>query len=126
MFYCFQRILQLFLFVVWPDDKPWCNSEIRRRTRKRDRLKTKAIKSGKISDWNSYKKVRNTVNNHKKQAKELFYNNLELSISDFQKNDRRKFWQVVRHFVKNENSSSATPTLVFYTTLWRETIPFFR
>ena len=64
-----------------------------------------------IPDWKSYKKVRNTVNNQKKQAKELFYNNLELSISDFQKNDRRKFWQVVRHFVNNENSSSAIPPL---------------
>ena len=83
-----------------PDDKPWYNSEIRRTSRKRDRLKSKAIKTGKISDWNSYKKLRNKVNNQKKQAKEIFFNNLELSITDFHKNDKRKFWQVVRHFVK--------------------------
>ena len=51
------------------------------------------------------------MNNQKKQAKEIFNNNLELSISDFQKNDRRKFWQVVRHFVKNETSSSTIPPL---------------
>ena len=35
---------------VRPDDKPWYNSEIRRTLRKRDRLKSKAKKMGKISD----------------------------------------------------------------------------
>ena len=54
---------------VRPDDKPWYNSEIRRTSRKRDRLKSKAIKTGKISDWNSYKKLRNKVNNQKKTGK---------------------------------------------------------
>ena len=57
---------------VRPDDKPWYNSEIRRTTRKRDRLKTKAIKSGKTSDWKSYKNVRNTVNNQKSKPKNYF------------------------------------------------------
>ena len=33
---------------VRPDDKPWYNSEIRRTSRKRDRLKSKAIKTGKF------------------------------------------------------------------------------
>ena len=99
------------LVTVRSDDKPWYNSEIRKTSRKRDRIKSKALKTGKISDWNSYKKFRNKVNNQKKQAKELFYNNLELTISDFQKNDKRKFWQVIRHFVKNENSTSTIPPL---------------
>ena len=54
---------------VRPDDKPWYNSEIRRTSRKRDRLKSMAIKTGKISDWNSYKKLRNKVNNRKKTRK---------------------------------------------------------
>ena len=35
---------------VRPDDEPWYHSEIRRTSRKRDRLKSKAIKTGKISD----------------------------------------------------------------------------
>ena len=58
--------------IVRPDDKPWYNSEIRQTLRKRDRLKSKAIKTGKISDWNSYKKLWNKVNNQKKRAKEIF------------------------------------------------------
>ena len=71
---------------VRPDDKPWDNSELRRTSRKRDRLKSKEIKMGKMSDWNSYKRLRNKVNNQKKQAKEIFFNNLELSITDFHTN----------------------------------------
>ena len=92
---------------VRPDDKPWYNSEIRRTSRKRDRLKSKAIKTGKISDWNSYKKLWNKVNNQKKQAKEIFFNNLELSITDFQKMINANFG-----FVKNNDSSTTISPLV--------------
>ena len=99
------------LVTVRPDNKPWYISVIRKTARKRDKIKSKALKTGKISDWSSYKKLRNKVNNQKMQAKEILYNNLELSISDFQKNDRRKFWQVIRHFVKNETSTSTIPPL---------------
>ena len=112
------------LVTVRSDDKPWDNSEIRKTTRKRDRIKSKALKTGKISDWNSYKKFRNKVNNQKKQAKELFYNNLELTISDFQKNDKRKFWQVIRHFVKNENSTSTIPPLCSVSLSGEKQFPF--
>ena len=57
---------------VRPDDKPWYNSEIRRTSRKRDRLKSKAIKTGKISDWNSYNKLRNKVIIRKNRQKKYF------------------------------------------------------
>lgn len=96
---------------VRPDDKPWYNSEIRTTSRKRDRMKHKALRSGKTSDWKNYKKLRNKVNNQKKYAKETFFNNLELSILDFHTNDKRKFWKVIRHFVKNSDASSTIPPL---------------
>ena len=72
------------------------DSEIRRNSRKRDRL-------------NKYKLFRNKVNNQKKHAKELFYNNLDIIVSDFQNNDKRKFWKVIHHFVKNNKSASCIP-----------------
>ena len=72
--------------VVREDDKPWYDSEIRRNTRKRDRLKKTALKSGNQNDWKKNKYYRNKVNNQKKNAKEYFYNNLEI-VSDFQNND---------------------------------------
>ena len=97
--------------LVREDDKPWYDSEIRRNTRKRDRQKKKAVKTGNITDWIKYKRLRNKVNNQRKHAKESFYNNLELIIRDFENNDKSKFWKVIRHFVKNNSSSSAIPPL---------------
>ena len=37
--------------VVREEDKPWYDSEIRRNSRKRDRLKKIALKSGNQNDW---------------------------------------------------------------------------
>ena len=88
--------------VVREDDKPWYlyDTEIRRYSRKIDRQKKTAIKSGDQNDWNKYIFPRNKVKYHKKHAKELFYNNLDIIVSDFLNNDKRKFWKVIRHFVK--------------------------
>ena len=65
------------VILVRNDNKPWYDSEIRKYSRIRDRLKTKASKSKNQNDWSKYKRTRNKVNNLKKHAKELFYNNLE-------------------------------------------------
>ena len=46
---------------------------------------------------------------------EYLYNNLDIIISDFQNNDKRKFWKVIRHFVKCNSSASSIPPL--YSTL---------
>ena len=100
--------------VVREDDKPWYDSEIRRNSRKRDRTKKTALKSGNPNDWNKYKYYRKKVNNLENHAKEFFYNNLDIIVSDFQNNDKRKFWKVIRHFVKNNNSSSSTPLCVLH------------
>ena len=94
------------------DDKPWYDSEIRSFTRKRDKQKRKAIKTGNSNDWSIYKHLRNKVNNLKKHAKELFFNNLELSINDFFDNDKKKFWKIIRHFVKDKDSSSLLPPIL--------------
>ena len=61
---------------IRPNDKPWFTSEIRQLFRKRDRQKRKAISSCKVTEWNKYKHLRNTANNMKKHAKEIFFNNI--------------------------------------------------
>ena len=43
--------------------------------------------------------------------RKLFYNNLDIIVSDFQNNDKRKFWKVIRNFVKNNKSASCIPPL---------------
>jgi len=69
------------------DDKPWYDSEIRKWSRTRDRLKTAALKTGKNQDWQKYKNIRNKVNNLKKHAKESFMTNLDLSLTELQFDD---------------------------------------
>ena len=72
----------------------------------RDRQKKKAIKSGNQNDWKKYEFLRNKVSiKQNKHAKELFHNYLDIIVSDFQNNDKRKFWKVIRHFVKNNKST---------------------
>ena len=44
--------------------------------------------------------------------KNNFLNNLELSISDFYNNAKRKFWKVIRHFEKNNDNSSPIPPIM--------------
>ena len=80
-------------------------------SRKRDRLKRKFNKTGNQHFLTRYIFLRNKVNDLKKHAKERFYNNLELSISDFHSNDKKQFWKIVRHFVKSNNNSSSIPPL---------------
>ena len=97
--------------VIRPNDKPWYDSEIRHYSSKRDRAKRKLAKSSSPILKETYRKLRNKVNNLKKQAKERFFNNLESSISDFYCNDKRQFWSTIRHFVKKNNTTSTIPPL---------------
>ena len=97
--------------LIRPDDKPWYDSEIRKMFRKRDRLRRKFNITGNQNILNRYKFLRNKVNNLKSHAKEHFYNNLELSISDFHSNDKKQFLKVVCHFVKSNITSSSIPPL---------------
>ena len=102
------------LVVVRPNDKLWYDSEVRHFTSKRDKLKRKLSNSTSLHLREQYRKFRNKVNNLKKHAKERFYNNLESFISDFYSNNKRQFWSIIRHFVKNNSStSSITPLKVF-------------
>ena len=96
---------------IRPNDKPWYDNEIRKYSRKRDRMKTTAIKSRKDRDWSRYKQLRNKVNNLKKQAKETFFTNLETNLTDLQTNDKKGFWKIIRHFIKQNDCSSNIPPL---------------
>ena len=96
---------------IRPNDKPWYDSEIRKNSRKRDRLKSKAVKTALRSDWTKYKILRNKVNNLKRHAKETFYNNLEFSLlSNFSKN-KKEFWKIIKHFTTKKDSVSSIPPL---------------
>ena len=96
---------------VRSDDKPWYDNEIRKFSRKRDRLKTTAVTSKRPEDWRNYKTVRNKVNNMKKIAKERFYNNLEHTITENFSQNKRDFWKLNRYFIKSNTASASIPPL---------------
>ena len=79
------------VILVRNDDKPWYDSEIRKYSRIRDRLQTKASKSKNQNDWSKYKRTRNNVNNLKKHAMELFNNNLENILLEKSSNNKRDY-----------------------------------
>ena len=49
--------------LVREDDKPWYDSEILRKSRKRGRLKRKTEETGNITDWANFKCFRFTLFN---------------------------------------------------------------
>ena len=96
--------------LIRPNDKPWYDSVIRSHSRKRDRLKRTATKSGILSDWAKYKTMRNKVNNLKKHAKERFYNNIENSLIESSSTNPKQYWKLLKYFIKsNKNSEIILP-----------------
>lgn len=62
-------------------DRPWYDSKVRNFSSKHDRLKIKASKSGKSSDWIKYKQLRNQVKNLIKEAKQRYFSRVEESVA---------------------------------------------
>ena len=57
---------------IHTDDKPWYDFAIKKHSRRRDKLRRKALKTQSKTHWQAYKSARNKVNNLKKHVKELF------------------------------------------------------
>ncbi|MEW8546519.1 MAG: reverse transcriptase family protein, partial [Candidatus Thiodiazotropha sp.] len=96
---------------IRPNDKPWYDSEIRTFSRKRDRLRKKAAKSGSNQDWQNYKKLRNKVNNLKSHAKEQFYSNIESTIIEAKNTNPKQYWKLVKYFIKSNKGAEIIPPL---------------
>ena len=96
---------------IRPNDKPWYDSEIRTASRKRDRLRNKAAKSGTTQDWQTYKKIRNKVNNLKNHAKKKFYSNIESTIIEAKNTNPKQYWKLVKYFIKSNKGAEVIPPL---------------
>ena len=79
--------------IIRPDDKPWYDSEILMYSLKRDRQKSKALKSCSQVQWTNYYHLLNKVNNLKKHAKETFYNIVEFTLTDTFSGNKEDFWK---------------------------------
>ena len=49
--------------------------------------------------------------NHKSMRRNYFIKNFDIIVSDFQNNEKRKFWIVIPYCVKNNKSTSSIPPL---------------
>ncbi len=45
------------------------------------------------NNWKIYKQLHNKVNNMKKHAKQMFFNNLEFNVSDLRSANSREYWK---------------------------------
>ena len=108
--YCYECVPNKVV-LIRPNDKPWYDSTIRSYTRRRDRLKRKAVKTTRREDWRKYKNMRNKVNNLKKYAKERFFNNIENTLIETSDLNPKAYWQLLRHFIKTNKNSEVIPPL---------------
>ena len=81
-------------------------------TRKSENVRENAtVRTSLQSDWIKYKNLRNKVNNLKRHAKEIFYNNLEFSLLSNFSHNKKDFWKIVKHFTTKKDPVSLIPPL---------------
>ena len=93
---CVRQCIPEKTVTIRPRDKPWYDSLIRKRIRLRDRLRNKALKTQKDSDWAAYRKLRNSVNNMKKYAISNYYDNIETYLDDSSKENTKLYWKLMK------------------------------
>ena len=94
---------------IRPNDKPWCDSMLRKTIRIRNRLRQKALKSKKAEHWADYRKVRNRVNNMKKHAILNYYNNIETHLNDCSKNNNKLYWKLIKEVFQVKSNNEIPP-----------------
>ena len=105
--------------LIHPSDKPWYDFTIPSYTRKRDRLKRKAVRTIRTEDWCKYENMRNKVNNlqkyakkkKKKRKKKKIFNNIENNLIKSSDLNPKAYWQPLRHFIKTNKNSEVIPPL---------------
>ena len=97
---------------IRPNDKPWMTSELRKHLRIRDRLHKIARSTKLLSDINKFKSQRNKVNNMKKHARLLFYENVHGIIEEFVSSDPKSYWRLIKRLLKSTGTSQSIPCLV--------------
>jgi hypothetical protein len=71
----------------------WFDSNLRRESRRRD--KKKLFENLNCFCRKTLQKKRNRVNNLKKQAKELFYANINENIDELKTTDSKMYWKTI-------------------------------
>ncbi|CAG2216248.1 unnamed protein product [Mytilus edulis] len=93
------------------DDKVWYDSNLRRETRKRDRLRNIFIRSNSASAEKKFKQQRNKVNNLKKQAKKYFFTSINENLDELKVTNCKQYWKTVNMLIKSDTPSHDLPPM---------------
>lgn len=82
---------------IRPNDKPWMDSLLRKTMRVRNRLRKKAQKTRRESDWIIFRRIRNKVNNMKKHAIANYYDNcIDSHLKDASLNNQKLYRKLLK------------------------------
>ena len=93
------------------DDKVWFDSDLRRESRKRDRLRQIFFRTKTETAEKKFKTQRNKFNNLKKQAKQRFYDNINEHLDDLKTVNSKMYWKTIHMLLKNDRSTNELPPL---------------
>ena len=84
---------------VRPRDKPWINSEIKCKIRKRNRVHKKAKFRNLASDWEIFRRIRNEIIDMIREAKKQYIIKLQNSLID-KSIPPGKWWRIFKECLK--------------------------
>jgi len=76
----------------------------------KEREQTDSV-SNTPSSWSKYKRLRNKVNNLKKNAKQHFFTNIENYIENLRVGNSKCYWKAINDLMKNYKSPDSIPIL---------------
>ena len=91
------------------DDKVWFDSDLRRESRKRDRLRQIFFRTKTETAKKKIKTQRNKFNNIKKQAKQRIYDNINEHLDDLKTVNSKMYWKTIHMLLKNDRSTNELP-----------------
>ena len=97
--------------IIRSDDKVWFDSDLRRESRKRDRLRQILLRTKTKTAEKKFKTQRNKFNNLKKQAKQGFYDNINEHLGDLKTVNSEMYWKTIHMLLKNDRSTNELPPL---------------
>lgn len=94
------------------DDKVWYDSELRRESRIRDRLRKAYFRTKTETAERKYKTQRNKVTSLKRRAKLRFYDNINENLDDLKTSNSKMYWKTVHMLLKEDRSKNELPPLL--------------
>jgi hypothetical protein len=99
------------LVIIRLNDKPWFNSEIRKKIRTRNRVHKLARRNQSNQSLQKYKSQRNKVNNMIKYAREQFFLSANELVHYLQSKNSKSYWIFVKRMMKGTGNNYTISSL---------------